>query len=62
MSGNYAFIIGLYLIFYCSYIFDYWSFSAVHRLFSSCGEQALLSSCGAQAPVTVASLVLKHGL
>ena len=44
------------------YNFDCWVFIAVHRLFSGCGERGLLSSCVAQAPVTVASLVLKHGL
>ena len=37
-------------------------FVAVHRLFSSCGEQGLLSSCSVLLLIAVASLVAKHGL
>ena len=31
------------------YFWLHWVFLAVHRLFTSCGEQGLLSSCGARA-------------
>lgn len=35
---------------------------AVHRLSPSCGKQGLLSSCVLRLLITVASVVVKHGL
>ena len=48
------------------YLFIYfwlrWVFVAVHRLFSSCGEQGLLLVAVCGLLIAVASLVAEHGI